>query len=46
MEAPVDINSDEPLTGVDVTTRGAIDPTNQLVTIRMRNDADGDNYRP
>lgn len=46
LEAPVDINSDEPLTGVDVTARGAISSTNQLLTIRMRNDDDGTTYRP
>jgi hypothetical protein len=45
LEAPVDINADEPLTGVDVTARGAISPTNQLVTVRMRNAENGDNYR-
>jgi hypothetical protein len=46
LEAPVDISAEDPLTGVDVTANAVISPTNQLCTVRMRNDYDGTTYRP
>lgn len=46
LEAPVDISAEDPLTGVDVSANAVISPTNQLVTVRMRNNETGVLYRP
>lgn len=46
IEAPVDIDASAVLTGVDVTANAVVDPTNQLVTVRMRNSNPGTTYAP